>query len=121
MPEAAGFALVGFVELEPDGAVVGGATGMEVDDEEVVDELDVGREFPVGIGEEHAAQASANNPTARPTEVGPFATVDRRPVLKLQLGIVGEMSMMSPLAGATNNQGTVNAADREQHSFLLGA
>jgi hypothetical protein len=96
-----------FVELEPAGAVAGGAAGVELGDEEVVDELDVGRELAMCSGEEHAAQTSANNPTARPTEVGPFATVieDRRHLLKLHLGIVGEMSMMSRLAGAINNQG----------------
>ena len=96
-----------FVELEPDGAVAGGAAGVELGDEEVVVELDVGRELAMCSGEEHAPQTSANNPTARPTEVGPFATVieDRRPLLKLHLGIVGEMSMMSRLAGAINNQG----------------
>jgi hypothetical protein len=107
MPEAVGFALVASVELEPDGAVADGGAGVEVEDEGVVDELDVGPELATCSGEEHAADTSANNPTARPTEVGPFATVieDRRPPLKLQLGIVGEMSMMSRLAGATNNQG----------------
>jgi hypothetical protein len=107
MSEAVGFALAAFVELGPDGVVGGGAAGVELGDEEVVDELDVGWEFAMCSGEEHAAQTSANNPTARPTEVGPFATVieDRRPLLKLHLGIVGEMSMMSGLARAINKQG----------------
>ena len=85
MPETVGLPLVGFVELEPDVAVVGGAARVELEDEEVVAELDVGRELAMGSGEEHAAQTSANNPTARPTEVGRFATgiEDRRPLLKL--------------------------------------
>ena len=123
MPEAVGVALVAFVELEPDGAVVGGAAGVEVEDEGVVDELDVGWEVAMCSGEEHAAQTSANNPTARPTEVGPFATMieDRRPLLKLQLGIVGEMSMMSRLAGAINNQGEQSTPLTANCIVLCGA
>jgi septal ring-binding cell division protein DamX len=123
MPEAAGFALVAFVELEPDGVVVDGEAGVELEDEAVVDELDVGPELAACSAEEHAPQTSANNPTARPTEVGPFPTAieDRRPLLKLQLGIVGEMSMMSRLAGAINNQGAQSTPLTANRTCCTGA
>jgi len=123
MPEAVGFALVAFVELGPDGVIAGGAAGVELGDEEVVDELDVGRELAMCSGEEHAPQTSANNPTARPTEVGPFATVieDRRLLLKLHLGIVGEMSMMSRLAGAINKQGATSTSLTAKCTCCAGA
>ena len=117
MPEAAGFALVAFVEVGPDGAVAG-AAGVELEDAEVVDELDVGRELAMCSGEEHAAQTSANNPTARPTEVGPFTTLIEDRLLKLQLGIVGEISMMSQSDGAINNQGTQSTPLTELHRVV---
>jgi hypothetical protein len=81
MPEAVVFTPAAVVELE--GAVTGGAAEVEVEDKEGADEPEVGRE--------HAAQTNANNPTARPTEMGPFATVieDRRPLRKPHLGIRG--------------------------------
>jgi hypothetical protein len=104
MPEVDGFPLVGFVELEP-GAVVGGAVEVDPEGDGVVDGLDVETELPAGCGEEHAPQTSANNPTARPMEVGPFTRVVRHPLLRLRPGIVGEMSMTSRLAGAINNPG----------------
>ena len=123
MPEAVDFTLVAFVELEPDGPAVDGAAGVVLEDEEVVDELDVGRELAACSGEEHAAQTSANNPTARPTEVGPLATVneDRRPLLKLHMGIVGEMSMMSRLAGAINKQGAQSTSLMAKCTCCAGA
>jgi len=106
--------LVAVVELEPDGDVAGGAAEVELEDKEVVDELDAGREVAACCVDEHAAQTIANNPIASATEDGRFETVieDRRSLVELQLGIVGGELDDAPVSrGIIDDLGTVNAAD----------